>query len=411
MILNICSNPDVLRVLYIIKTIITIIKIAVPILLIITGMLTYIDAVKNNDGDALNKANKLFVKKIIAAILIFFIPTFINIVTKVSNGSMQYLSCISDANQEGINNAYLDVARSYVNNSLSSLSEGSYNLAYNYIIRNIKNEDDKNKLVSELDIVKQYLDIIKEIKTLNSNFNNDSYNKIRSKIDNFPNEKIKKKLEEEYKRIIKTMPGYPNGKKESSATMSYVVHTPTLIKPNMPLVLYLHGDGGQSSNGSSPFLSASKEAFGNDLPYIIVTPAGGMWAETNGRLAELKSIIDTECEKYKCDKSKIIVTGHSRGSIGTWHMINNYPHFFYSAVPVSCGSYSINYSNFVGTKIRAYAGTSGSAEQSYNSAMQRNVNGIKGAGGDATFYSLKNAGHGDTPRMAYTKETLLWMIN
>ena len=63
MILGICDNPDILNVMRIIDIVITIIKIVVPILLIISGMITYMNAVKDNE--AISKTNNLFVKKII----------------------------------------------------------------------------------------------------------------------------------------------------------------------------------------------------------------------------------------------------------------------------------------------------------------------------------------------------------
>ena len=175
--------------------------------------------------------------------------------------------------------------------------------------------------------------------------------------------------------------------------------------------MYLHGDGGGTSDGSSPFLKAAKKHFGSELPFILITPSGGMWAETGGRLAELKNIIDTECKKYECNKNRISITGHSRGSIGTWHMVNNYPNFFYSAVPVSCGSYRLNVKNFKNTKVWAFGGNVGQAENRYSNEMSGNVGEIKKIGGNATFTLLRGAGHGDTPGLAYTKETILWMIN
>ena len=85
MIIDICDSPNVLEVMYIINIVITIIKIAVPILLIVSLMITFVKAVSSNDSDALEKAKKSSVAKVIAAILVFFIPTFVNtIVTVVS---------------------------------------------------------------------------------------------------------------------------------------------------------------------------------------------------------------------------------------------------------------------------------------------------------------------------------------
>ena len=72
-ILSICDNPDVLQVMRIVNIVITIIKIAVPILLIIFIMIELISAI--TDEEKLKKVTSGAVKKFIAAVLIFLIPT------------------------------------------------------------------------------------------------------------------------------------------------------------------------------------------------------------------------------------------------------------------------------------------------------------------------------------------------
>lgn len=411
MLANICDNPDVLNVIRIVDIIITIIKVAVPIILIVVSMLDYASAVKDNDADALNKTNKLIVKRVIAIILIFLIPTFINVIARITENSLEYSKCITSATKEGINAAYKNMAQQYIDIANDSLKDSDYQIAYNYVQTKVKDENDKKELLETLDNLKTFIDIRNRIIDLKNNFDLEKYNKLKDDISKIKDEELRKKLEDEFNTIIKPVPGNPKGDSQKSKTMTYTVHAPSMVVPGMPLILYLHGDGGGSDNGSSPFLSAAKKIYSEELPFILVTPKGGMWAETNGRLAELKSIVDTVCEKYQCNKERISIAGHSRGSIGTWHMINNYPGFFYSAVPVSCGSYSITYKNFVKTKIRAFAGTSGEAEYGYNRAMRSNVENIKKAGGDATFYSLDGATHGTSPGKSFTKETLDWMIS
>ena len=410
MILSVCGNPNVLRVIQIVKIIITIIKIVVPIGLIVRCMLDYMSAVSDSDNSALNKTNKIVVKRLIAATLIFFIPTFVNIIADITENDLEYSSCITNATSENIRAAFINYATNHIDNAKNSLTESDYNIALNYINNNIKDENDKQALLSKLDTAKSYIDLKTAIVKLKKNYDDDTYKKVRESVEGITDSDVKTILENELKQIS-IAEGTPDGKKENSSTLSYVVHTPTYIQPNMPLIMYLHGDGGGNDSGASPFLSAAKKYYGGEIPFILVTPNGGMWAETDGRVEELKSIIDTVCEEYKCNKSRIGITGHSRGSTGVWHMVHNNPKFFYSAVPVSCGSYMIHYDNFVGTKIRAYAGTVGSSEQRYNSEMESIVLGIKEAGGDATFYSVEGADHGSTPNYAYTKETLDWMIN
>ena len=411
MILNICDNPSVLEIMRIVKMGLTIIRIVVPLILIISLMINYTSAIKNNDTDALSKANKASVTKAIAAILIFLIPTFVNIIANVV-GDDSYISCLKYATKEHIESAYITIANNYVDNVKSSLSNSEYLKAVTYINKNVKNQNEKNKLLGILKVYKGYIDIKEKIDKLKTNYDEKTYNSVESDIKKISDASVKAKLEKEFKEIQKPYkPGNPSGERQKASTLSYSVHTPSQVKPNMPLILYLHGDGGGTNDGSSPFLTQAKKHFGSDLPFILITPSGGMWAETNGRLAELKSIIDTVCDKYECNKSRIAVTGHSRGSIGTWHMVNNYPNFFYSAVPVSCGSYRINPSNFKNTKVWAFGGNVGTNENRYSNEMSSNVYEINKVGGNATFTLLKGSGHGDTPSKTYTKDLILWMIN
>ena len=132
MMLNVCDNPTVLEVMRIVKIILTIIRIVVPLILIISLMIGYTKAVANKDADALSKANKTAVAKVIAAILVFFIPTFVNIIGHIT-GETSYLSCINIASSESISESYKTMAQSYLNRAKTSLSLADYNNALNYV--------------------------------------------------------------------------------------------------------------------------------------------------------------------------------------------------------------------------------------------------------------------------------------
>ena len=55
MILSVCDIPEVLKVMRIVNIIITIIRIAVPILLIVSSMISYMNAIKDNDDSGYYK--------------------------------------------------------------------------------------------------------------------------------------------------------------------------------------------------------------------------------------------------------------------------------------------------------------------------------------------------------------------
>ena len=82
-ILGICDAGEVLETFSIVNTIVLIIKIVVPLILIVSGMITFLKAIKDKDDTLLVSAKKSLVTKCIAGICIFFVPTFVNILVKL----------------------------------------------------------------------------------------------------------------------------------------------------------------------------------------------------------------------------------------------------------------------------------------------------------------------------------------
>ena len=71
---DINQNPEVLAGFRLGGIVITIIKIVVPIILIILGMIDMSKAVIDSNNDAIKKSAIVFGKRAIAAVLIFFVP-------------------------------------------------------------------------------------------------------------------------------------------------------------------------------------------------------------------------------------------------------------------------------------------------------------------------------------------------
>lgn len=154
-IMSICDSADVLSVIRIIKIVITIIKIVVPIILIISLYLNYMNAVKSNDDNLLAAANKSAIPKIIAALLVFFIPTFVNILADVvSFNRDSYSNCISNANNEHISELIINDAKIYLALVKKSLNRADYSVAVSKI-KKIKDYTVREKLSAELKQVEE----------------------------------------------------------------------------------------------------------------------------------------------------------------------------------------------------------------------------------------------------------------
>ena len=76
-----CGALDIPEgVVGIIRTIVFVIQVVVPILLIIWGMLDFAKSVIGGDEDKIKAGQKLFIKRIIAAIIVFLVITITQLV-------------------------------------------------------------------------------------------------------------------------------------------------------------------------------------------------------------------------------------------------------------------------------------------------------------------------------------------
>lgn len=68
-----------------IQDIINIIKIAVPILLIVFGMIDFGKGIFSMDENEMKKSQSKFMKRVIVAVAFFMIPTFIGVILNIAS--------------------------------------------------------------------------------------------------------------------------------------------------------------------------------------------------------------------------------------------------------------------------------------------------------------------------------------
>jgi len=132
----------------------------------------------------------------------------------------------------------------------------------------------------------------------------------------------------------------------------------------LPLVVYLHGSGGQGDDnlkqlglgnifGTRVWLLPENQ---NRFPcYVLVPQSDRGWARYDPAKLEkgvyemvpglgqgtgmVLQVIDALRHEFPIDKHRIYVMGQSMGGAGTWNIITNRPQFFAAAITV-CGSIS-----------------------------------------------------------------------
>lgn len=199
--------------------------------------------------------------------------------------------------------------------------------------------------------------------------------------------------------------------------LDYYLFIPEGATENMPLVIYLHGDGDVGRMGNLlcngvPLFATW--AYGDNYPFLILTPSTRTTSWIDGTIpGTLMELIAHIAEEYKVDQEKIIITGHSRGAIGVWYLINEHGDYFSAAVPVSCDSdipENHNYEMFAQVPIRAFVGTGDLDEKEIIEPMRSYIDATQQAGGDAELTIVQWATHSQTPERSFTKETFEWML-
>lgn len=91
-----CTNNGVLIAFKIIGYLIFIVKIIVPLLLIIMGIIDFSKALISNDEKSISDAISTFIRRFIAAIIIFFIPTILSFVLDLVDGANETLGTFTN---------------------------------------------------------------------------------------------------------------------------------------------------------------------------------------------------------------------------------------------------------------------------------------------------------------------------
>lgn len=86
-----------------VHTIVLLIKIAVPILLIIFGMLDFAKGVIGSNDDEIKKGQKIFIKRVISAAIVFFIISITQLVINLAAGEDSEIWSCASAIMNGTN--------------------------------------------------------------------------------------------------------------------------------------------------------------------------------------------------------------------------------------------------------------------------------------------------------------------
>lgn len=377
--MELCTDPNFLQVFYILKIAFKIVLTIVPIIfmfMLFKDM--FIAVVNSKPDDELKNVFSKSIKRFIAAIIIYFLPSlFTFIFTDLAPVDSTMNVCFENASIENINK--------YKNMSEEERKEEAE-----------KRKEKMNNAAAE-----------------------------RDKLEKEKNDKIKAEIEEKKKQeqltggngtssvtgtssnpnlVLKSYSGIKN--------VNYWELVPENISNKPALVVFLHGSGECGSPNS--MLNTGLPKFMNngslnnyDAIFIAPNTSSCSWSSD---AASTKDLIDHVIKEYNIDMNHIVITGHSLGGNGTWNMIDKYPGFFSKAVPVS-GCPTASKERYANIPIRSYVGAS---ESSYYKSCNTNyIPGINNIGGNAEYILVPspNDNHVTVINVYGDSELINWMLS
>jgi len=194
-------------------------------------------------------------------------------------------------------------------------------------------------------------------------------------------------------------------------TTQYLLSLPEgygMVDQKWPLVLFLHGAGERGSDlelvkshGPPKLIAAGKK-----FPFIMVAPqcpAGQYWSED-----VLVPLLDRIEDRYAVDKSRVYVTGLSRGGYGTWGLALRNPDRFAAIVPICGGGDESLICSIKNLPVWAFHGAKDPVVPLRES--QEMVDALKACGGNVKLTVYPEAGHDSWTETYNNPESYTWML-
>ena len=135
---------------------------------------------------------------------------------------------------------------------------------------------------------------------------------------------------------------HPNMKyKMRGKTYSYALYIPESAGPDMPMIVIMHGMGGNGPNTIGVWM----KRLGDDFIILCPTYPMGAWWSKNAEELVLNLIKETGAS-YNIDPDRVFLAGLSNGAIGAYLMGMFYPDHFAGIVPIA-GSITQRYMHFL----------------------------------------------------------------
>ena len=376
-----CDNVNIVN---------TIIKISFFVFAFITLMTIFFNyqKYKNNNYEKEDFYKKIFIK-VLLIVLFILIPIIID------------KTLLTPYKVECIKEEEIKEKESIIKNELITLKESLLQSDYEKIENEINGIDDfiiQNVLRNELASIYKYVKLTSNIELLKVDYNLKDYYNLYKEIEKITDNNIKTKLINNINSLGKGKPldvtsGF-NIKR--SGDIAYYEGIPLHPIENMPLVIVM-----QAYNCHVDFGKNQSKYI--DEEFFFLAPDVGM--HNDNLLKEFKTLIDEIVTKYKINKNKIIITGHSNGARSTLKLVSFYPGYFSAVVPVGAHPSISKSDDHLKTSFYGICGTGETCKET----MKNFIESITRRGGNAKYF-IPEGDHMDTGCSFLNRDVLNWVF-
>ena len=215
MLLSACEDGDILNTIRITLIVLDVIKNLLAVIVIIMGIKDFMGASINGKEESAKDAWKMLVRRIIAALVVFFLPTIMEAGIKAIDVNIYaYHECIVKATPEEIKNAYYNKAKKLVKEAKESLNREDYSDAKGYLEK-VEDPARKKELEKELSIIDGYITISEEISGMTRK---DQYDSMKEKINKVSDGDVKAKLTKQLEDKKKNLKDPPKKEEKNNSS-------------------------------------------------------------------------------------------------------------------------------------------------------------------------------------------------
>lgn len=193
--------------------------------------------------------------------------------------------------------------------------------------------------------------------------------------------------------------------------IKYVIKIPKNMTADMPLILWLHGQGdiGITLPENYGAIKAANEL--NEERFVIVQPCATYGWYVKEQTVIVMELMDTIIEEYSLNSNRVILTGHSLGGLGAWYYGEHYTDRWAAVVPVS-NKPTVRFDNLLNSNVPVWAFWSNWDVESNIFGMSNAVKQLEEARphSDIRGTEIQNISHNGMSCAPYTQDFFDWAV-